>query len=196
MEANSTLIDCHDAKDASLLLFHFLILDAPSPSNLPTYIKELQKRPNMRHLVRVCGPTYDAQLVQQAGIQVHSWPFDDGAPPTRAVMESWFQLLDGEKKALLCRIKAKAEGANAASLSRREKNCESDVVTIGVHCVAGLGRAPILVALALVEYQNMQPLDAIQLIRERRKGSINQVQMQWLTKYKRRGGGGSDCAVM
>lgn len=198
MEVNSTLIDCHDAKDASLLLFHFLILDAPTPSNLPTYIKELQKRPNMRHLVRVCGPTYDAQLVQQAGIQVHSWPFDDGAPPTRAVIESWFQLLDAERKTLLGKIKAKTEGAGAAAaaMNKKEKNCEADVVTIGVHCVAGLGRAPILVALALVEYQNMQPLDAIQLIRDRRKGAINQIQMQWLTKYKRRGGGGSDCTVM
>lgn len=195
MEINSTAIDCSDAKDSTVLLFHFLILDAPTPSNLPTYIRELQRRPNMRHLVRVCGPTYDAQLVQQAGIQVHSWPFDDGAPPTRAVIESWFQLLDLEK-ALMEKIQARQEAARSESMSKKDKNCEADVVSIGVHCVAGLGRAPILVALALVEYGNVQPLDAVQLIRERRKGAINQIQMHWLTKYKRRSGGGSDCSVM
>lgn len=175
MEVNSTLIECYDPKNASKIIFNFLILDAPSPSNLPTYIKELQRR-NVKHLVRVCGPTYDASLVQQSGIEVHSWPFDDGAPPTRAVIESWFGLLDAEK------VKLDTGRITAAS-------------TVGVHCVAGLGRAPILVALALVEYGNVPPLDAITKIRDRRKGAINQVQMHWLTKYKRRHEGG-DCVVM
>lgn len=175
MEVNSTLIDCCDGKNSSKVLFHFLILDAPSPSNLPTYIKQLQRR-GVRHLVRVCGPTYDAALVQNSGIEVHSWPFDDGAPPTRSVIESWLRLLDTERQAM------------EADPSRLPP-------TIGVHCVAGLGRAPILVALALVEYGSVSPLDAISTIREKRKGAINQTQMHWLTKYKRRQQG-SDCAMM
>ncbi|KAK7198275.1 protein tyrosine phosphatase-like protein [Novymonas esmeraldas] len=175
MEVNSTLIDCFDAKEPSRVLFHFLILDAPSPSNLPTYIKELQRR-GVRHLVRVCGPTYDATLVKSGGIEVHSWPFDDGAPPTRAVIESWLKLLDAE-------------------LARQQEDRSVAPPTIGVHCVAGLGRAPILVALALVEYGDVSALDSISLIREKRKGAINQIQMHWLTKYKRRRQGG-DCTVM
>lgn len=175
MEVNSTLIDCCDPKQPSRVLFHFLILDAPSPSNLPTYIKELQRR-QVRHLVRVCGPTYDASLVNSGGIEVHSWPFDDGAPPTRTVIESWLRLLDSE-------------------LALQQQNPAAPAPTIGVHCVAGLGRAPILVALALVEYGNVPPLDAITMIREKRKGAINQIQMHWLTKFKRRGHGG-DCVVM
>lgn len=176
MEVNSTLIDCCDPKEPSKVLFHFLILDAPSPSNLPTYIKELQRR-GVRHLVRVCGPTYDASLVQNNGIDVCSWPFDDGAPPTRNVIESWLKLLDQE-------------------LLRMQQDPTATAPTIGVHCVAGLGRAPILVALALVEYGQVPPLDAIALIREKRKGAINQIQMHWLTKYKRRRQGGGDCVVM
>ncbi|KPI89326.1 protein tyrosine phosphatase-like protein [Leptomonas seymouri] len=176
MEVNSTLIDCCDPKDRSKILFHLLILDAPSPSNLPMYVKELQRR-NVRHLVRVCGPTYDATLVQNNGIQVHGWPFDDGAPPTRGVIESWLALLDQE-------------------LLKMQQDPKATPPTIGVHCVAGLGRAPILVAVALVEYGEVPALDAITLIREKRKGAINQIQMNWLTKYKRRRQGGSDCAVM
>jgi protein tyrosine phosphatase type IVA len=176
MEVNSTLIDCCDPKDSSKVLFHFLILDAPSPSNLPTYIKELQRR-GVRHLVRVCGPTYDASVVQSNGIEVHSWPFDDGAPPTHSVIESWLKLLDQE-------------------MLRMQQNPSAAPPTIGVHCVAGLGRAPILVALALVEYGQVPALDTISLIREKRKGAINQTQMHWLMKYKRRRQGGSDCAVM
>ncbi|KAG5481945.1 hypothetical protein LSCM1_05657 [Leishmania martiniquensis] len=175
MEINSTLIDCHDPQQPSKVLFHFLILDAPSPSNLPSYIKELQRR-HVHHLVRVCGPTYDATLMKSGGIDVHSWPFDDGAPPTRAALENWLKLLDAE-------------------LTLQQKNPSAAPPTIGVHCVAGLGRAPILVALALVEYGNVPALDAIALIREKRKGAINQMQMQWLIKYRRRHQGGG-CVVM
>lgn len=130
MEINSTLIECHDASNNSRVLFNFLILDAPTPSNLPSYIKELQRR-RVSHLVRVCGPTYDASLVEQNGIEVHSWPFGDGAPPTKKIIDNWLQLLDAEKAKL-------------------EKGQIDAPATIGVHCVAGLGRAPILVALALV----------------------------------------------
>nr|CCC92335.1 putative protein tyrosine phosphatase [Trypanosoma congolense IL3000] len=176
MDVNCTLIECFDPKDSTRTLFNFLILDAPSPSNLPTYLKALQRR-QVRHLVRVCGPTYDASLVEKNGIEVHSWPFDDGAPPPRAVLEYWFRLLDDEKQKL-----------DSGAIARPS--------TIAIHCVAGLGRAPILVAVALVEYGDMAPLDTITLIRERRRGAINQTQMHWLAKYKRRNGGGTNCSVM
>ena len=43
---------------------------------------------------------------------------------------------------------------------------------IGVHCVAGLGRAPLLVAIALVN-KGCPPVMAIDLIRKNRKGALN-----------------------
>ena len=45
---------------------------------------------------------------------------------------------------------------------------------IGVHCVAGLGRAPLLVALELV--QNGCPrMNAIDIIRSKRPGALNMI---------------------
>ena len=41
-----------------------------------------------------------------------------------------------------------------------------------MHCVAGLGRAPLLVALALVN-KGCAPTTAIDLIRKSRKGALN-----------------------
>jgi protein-tyrosine phosphatase len=51
--------------------------------------------------------------------------------------------------------------------------------TIAVHCVAGLGRAPALVAIALIE-MGMKPLDAIEFIRGKRRGAFNKPQIAYL----------------
>ncbi|NXO25477.1 TP4A2 phosphatase, partial [Cisticola juncidis] len=68
------------------------------------------------------------------------WPFDDGAPPPGQVVEDWLNLLK--------------------SKFREEPGC-----CVAVHCVAGLGRAPVLVALALIEC-GMKYEDAVQFIRQ------------------------------
>lgn len=66
-----------------------------------------------------------------------------------------------------------------------EKTKQQDPTpTIAVHCVAGLGRAPVLVAIALIE-MGMKPLDAIEYIREKRRGAFNKPQIAFLDSYKR-----------
>lgn len=171
MEVNASLVPCRRS-ESDEIVFNFLILDAPSPSSLPAYVKILQKH-KVSHLVRVCGPTYDSDHLEQNGIKVHGWMFEDGAPPPQNVVDDWLNLLEAE---------AASRGSSAGAPNPRPP-------TIAVHCVAGLGRAPILVALALVEYGNMAPLDAVGYVRERRSGAINQVQLYWLMKYRPRNPG-------
>jgi protein tyrosine phosphatase type 4A len=48
------------------------------------------------------------------------------------------------------------------------KSKDTSKKAIAVHCVAGLGRAPVLVCIALVE-AGMDPYDAIAHIRKRRR---------------------------
>ncbi len=66
--------------------------------------------------------------------------------------------------------------------------------SIAVHCVAGLGRAPVLVAIALVERANMGALDAITFIRARRRGAINLTQMKFIEEYYKKKKG--KCLIM
>jgi len=141
-----------------------LILDAPCNDNLTVYIQEMRDF-GVTDLVRTCELTYDEQAVEAAGIRTHEMVFGDGEAPSDDIICDWLRLVNDV---------ASKKGA------------------IGVHCVAGLGRAPVLVAVALVE-KGMDPLDAITFIRERRKGAINRRQLQYLSGYKRRSRGDKCC---
>jgi protein tyrosine phosphatase type 4A len=69
---------------------------------------------------------------------------------------------------------------------------------IAVHCVAGLGRAPTLVALAMIN-NGCDKNNAIELIRKERIGAINMTQSNFILDYKvsnRAGGGNASCCTI
>ncbi|KAH6927270.1 hypothetical protein HPB50_001231 [Hyalomma asiaticum] len=135
----------------------FLITDRPTDATVPAFLEEFKKR-NVKDVVRVCEATYQKDLLEKEGINVWDWQFDDGSPPPARIVEEWFQLL-------------------------RKRFKEDPDCCIAVHCVAGLGRAPVLVALALIEL-GMTYEDAVELIRQKRRGAINAKQLSYLEKYR------------
>jgi len=135
----------------------FMIFDAPTEANLDVYIKEF-KRNGVIHLVRACDPSYSTDKLVKEGIEVHEMPFPDGGFPTNDVVSNWL---------VLCKNVYKS----------------SKEAAIGVHCVAGLGRAPVLVAIALIEL-GLHYEEAITLIRDKRRGAINAKQLKYLKSYK------------
>ena len=70
----------------------------------------------------------------------------------------------------------------------------ADKPCIAIHCIAGLGRAPVLVTLALIE-SGMDALAAVNFVRERRRGAINAVQLKYIQSYTPRPKP-SKCAIM
>lgn len=145
----------------------FLIMDAPRQSNLHLYIKEMRKH-GVVEVVRVCEPTYQGAELQTAGICLHDMEYADGHSPPNEVIDAWLKLVD---KTFYSNPSPGAESGNK--------------VCIAVHCVAGLGRAPVMVAIALIEFANMDPVEAVSLIRRHRRGAINEKQLLYLEEYKR-----------
>lgn len=137
--------------------FKFLITDRPSDQNILTYIQELKKH-NVRAVVRVCEPSYQTAELQSEGIDVYDLVYDDGTFPPAEVVDEWFKLL-------------------------KKQFHENPDACVAVHCVAGLGRAPVMVALALIEL-GLKYEEAVELIREKRRGAINAKQLGFLEKYR------------
>ncbi|XP_055401676.1 protein tyrosine phosphatase type IVA 3 isoform X1 [Bubalus kerabau] len=129
-----------------------------APSCVASVVTQDLKKYGATTVVRVCEVTYDKAPLEKDGITVVDWPFDDGAPPPGKVVEDWLSLL-------------------------KNQFCDDPGSCVAVHCVAGLGRAPVLVALALIE-SGMKYEDAIQFIRQKRRGAINSKQLTYLEKYR------------
>jgi protein tyrosine phosphatase type 4A len=121
------------------------------------FLAEVKKH-NATDVVRVGGASYRTSMLQREGIHVLDLPFEDGTTPSADIISRWCNLLKMRKTAEL-------------------NSC------IVVHCVAGLGRAPVLVAVALIEL-GMRYEDAVEMIRRKRQGAINSKQLDFLSKYR------------
>lgn len=171
----------------------FLLSGTPSGDTLPDYANVLLKH-NVKHVVRVCEATYDADQLRAHGFHVHDLPFPDGDAPPKDVVRQWLALLDTvfaldthvAKAAAAAAAVATAEGgSDSDSLTSPADSMDKFTETIAIHCVAGLGRAPVLAALGLVEF-GLDPYEAVGWIRALRRGAINARQLSFLEHYNRR----------
>ncbi|KAJ3349491.1 Protein tyrosine phosphatase type IVA 1 [Allomyces javanicus] len=160
-------------RPASLRL---LLSDAPDAATLDDWVVAVNRAtaagnaPPVRHLVRLCAAddaSYDAQAPALAEIEVHDGiKFADGGTPSKDQVAAWLAFLR----------KVMVEAA---------RNGDQVAPTIAVHCVSGIGRAPLLVALAYVE-SGVDSLEAIAAVRAQRRGAFNTTQVRFLADYKGR----------
>ncbi|KNE59069.1 hypothetical protein AMAG_03417 [Allomyces macrogynus ATCC 38327] len=114
--------------------------------------------------LRANGTRKKPSASQSSGVH-----FKNGAPPPARIVSQWLALV-------------------AAKFVPKNTKDPPPTGPIAVHCVAGLGRAPVLVAIALIE-AGMPNLEAVEYIRSRRRGALNMKQIHFLDSYKRRGKG-------
>eukprot|EP00548_Thalassiothrix_antarctica_P006943 CAMPEP_0194149182 /NCGR_PEP_ID=MMETSP0152-20130528/36631_1 /TAXON_ID=1049557 /ORGANISM="Thalassiothrix antarctica, Strain L6-D1" /LENGTH=181 /DNA_ID=CAMNT_0038851189 /DNA_START=351 /DNA_END=894 /DNA_ORIENTATION=- len=144
----------------------FLIMDAPRQTNLHLYIKEMKKH-SVSDVVRVCEPTYQSGELDRAGMVLHEMEYPDGHAPSIDVIGNWLSLVEKTFYSSNVRVSSREESSGSSKC-------------IAVHCVAGLGRAPVMVAIALIEFANFDPVEAVALIRKHRRGAINEKQLNYL----------------
>lgn len=138
----------------------FVIMEAPTDDNLDAYLQKFAEN-NVKHVIKACPEvTYDAGRLAAVGIEHHDLIFNDGEMPQDSTIQQWCEVV---KKNSLANVKKPAVEREA----------------VAVHCVAGLGRAPLLVAIALIN-DGANPEDAITLIRSKRKGALNNLQCKFL----------------
>merc|ERR1711907_682124 len=122
----------------------FLIMEQPTMSSIDIHV-ELFIKFNVKHLVRVCETqSYDSEnLLARSGavsypelctaltldsLQDLSYP--DGLPPPEDTITAWL---------LLCE--------ESMQMAMEEQD---SISTIAIHCVSGLGRSCVMVAVALI----------------------------------------------
>jgi len=159
----------------------FLILDCPSNNNLPIYLEEFVSH-NITDVVRVCQPTYEIEPLKKHNINVYDWHFEDGTCPPSEVIHDWLNLIEERFGQIHCN--KKIDMNEAVEFNNKYIEGKHNDPTIAIHCVAGLGRAPALVAIALIE-SGMESLDAVTYIRRYRRGAFNSKQIAFLDSYKR-----------
>jgi protein tyrosine phosphatase type 4A len=133
------------------------------PPSLPPSLQELKKH-DAKVVVRCCDPSYSTESLTEVGIRVvvsqtslsfdtssiiytplpnfslQDCFFEDGAAPPAEIIKKWLDVTE-------------------ETFRDHPDGC------VAVHCVAGLGRAPVLVAVALME-QGMKYTAAVELIRK------------------------------
>jgi len=143
----------------------FFIMDAPTQDTIRHYLACMQGY-KVGAWVRCCEEaTYAEDTIRDLGIQLYDFSFPDGEAPPQALINRWLDL------------------------------CFASEHAIAVHCVAGLGRAPLLVALALIE-SGQDCMDAVEIIRKHRRGAINRLQLQYVQQYKPTRRKAPSCVVM
>ncbi|RKP03730.1 hypothetical protein CXG81DRAFT_4932, partial [Caulochytrium protostelioides] len=132
----------------------FLITDCPAPAALSAYADQLDGA-DCADVVRLCEPTaYDAGALGARGCTVHDeMAFEDGGVPLPFQVTAWRQLCQQDELA--------------------------GMTTIAVHCYSGIGRAPLMVAVALID-AGVAVDEAVDYIRKARRGAINRKQLAWL----------------
>ena len=120
------------------------------------------KKLGVENYVRFCEKvTYSPSDFEGSNLNLNAWPFPDGDLPSIEVITQWLKLID---HTFADKSSVKATTANTSSSIHHNNDI---IPAIGCHCLAGLGRAPVMVAIALIE-NGLNWADAVDVIREKR----------------------------
>lgn len=150
-----------------------LLISGDPAAALPAYRATLASYGATRVVRLVAPASYPAS---ELPLEVTELPIADGVPPPLTAIDTFLELLD-EQFGLRDAPHTDAFSPPAPTApGLRASTC------IAVHCDGGIGRAPVFVAVALIEL-GWDAFDAVAALRARRRGAINGAQAAFLHAY-------------
>ena len=132
---------------------NYLLSSCPKNNEITQYSK-LLKENNIEYLVNFCENEYS--LVNFDNITYRNILIEDGKVPNEQQLYQWKKICN---------------------------ECITKNKNIALHCLSGLGRSPCMLCISLIEYERYSNFDSIKLLREKRKGCINSLQLKYISNY-------------
>jgi protein-tyrosine phosphatase len=138
--------------------YKFFISGMPEECILEDFINAC-KIHQIKHIICACfNKTYQEKIFENNNIKLYYLPYYDGTTPSEDIINKWLNICD-------------------TVFSSNEN--------ILVHCKSGLGRAPVLVVIFLL-HKYIKYYEIIELIRDKRPGTFNKIQLQFLNNYSQK----------
>jgi len=139
----------------------FVITDCPTNQSVDIYIEAFRLH-HVVTIVSLCVSAYDKSLFDEFG-SVIELPITDGDIPNEKTIKEWIILIN--------------------DLFFRGDNLRS---SIAVHCLAGLGRAPLMVAIGLVVFTSKDYTDIVLEMRKTLGPVFYTKQIKFLSEFDRK----------
>ena len=138
----------------------FIMTECPTLQQIHEFIL-LLKYYNINYLLRINKDSYDTNLILQEipNLIIKNLYFPDGEFPTTDIINKYIAF-------------------------KTECCTENLHPIVAIHCVASLGRAPCIIALEMILYDNLNRFTIIDYIRNKKKGCFNTKQLKWVLEYK------------
>lgn len=137
---------------------NFIVVGAPL--NMERF-KQLLIKKQVTNIVKACHYDYNVCRAELSAVcEIHEFVFEDGGNPPSEMTSLWIKFL----------------------FDVFYNNTDNTVVL--THCISGLGRSPLLVCIALIVCEGMEPLNAINFIRKHIKYALNTTQLHYIQNTK------------
>lgn len=141
---------------------NFFIMSNPDFIKVDKFILILNKF-NIKNIFTCVNLNFKNYIISKMkDINIYELIYDDGTFPNNIIISKWIY-----------------------NLNMLLTNNKSNKFNIAILCTSGLGRSPLLAAIALIELYNFTPINSIKLIRKNNHRYLNKNQIEQLMKYKK-----------
>ena len=139
----------------------FIMTECPTLQQIHEFIL-LLKYYNVNYLLRINKDSYDTNLILQEipNLIIKNLYFPDGEFPSTNIINEYIEFRK-----------------ECCALEKQE------IPIVAIHCVASLGRAPCIIALEMILYDNLNRFTIIDCIRNKKKVCFNTKQLKWILEY-------------